>query len=755
VGESAGTWDDARRCVDAACAVAARRGVQTLLHATTNGQLTGEQAAWLAERFDAIDLSCDGPPEVQDAARPRRDGGRSSERLEEAARLWTRRGVAVTARATVTPATLPEMRRLVSYLAGLHLRCLRMEPVYACSELGFSPRQADGFVRAFLEAQRLGREWGVDVEISSPRLDELHGPFCEVARDALRLLPNGDAVMCLHGVSRVELAGGQDAILCRAPAASAPSAWQCKGDPARLAAIKARLLAVPAACQDCINQLHCSRTCPDECVTPDADPRGTFRCRYQQGLAMQWIWSAAWPTTDAEAATSSGSAARRQTASVRGRVEALLGPVWGRIDPEPILQDLTAAAEGYPIEDRRMPPPPWIEHGFERTGSAAWDALCEAARAEDARPASIYIHVPFCEQRCLFCDCHTMFLPRSSDPRKADYVAALLRDIDRWTRDTPSGRWPITTVHLGGGTPTCLGSARLERIVEAISRGFAVNAATEWAIETTEAGAEEAALAELRRLGFGRLHVGVQTPQEPLRTQLGRRVSSEQLLQRLSRAMRAGHVTSVDLIYGLPEQTLDGWLDTLEALVGCGVHGVSVYALNLSRRNRGLPRRFPSYRRDDWRDCLMLQLAEQLLTRHGYLKNHFVHYALPADRNLYFRHAVRGENLIALGPSASGRIGTLDYRCHEYPEYMACDGPGAAIEGTLQAGRAERAAQPFVAGLMAGSADPSLLPAGCAADLIDRWRRHHLLGPGGGDSPYLLTALGSWLIARMIGEVGE
>jgi oxygen-independent coproporphyrinogen-3 oxidase len=739
VGESTDTWVGAETCVDVARSAALQQGVPTHFHATTSGQLDEKRARWLARAFDAIDVSCDGPADVQNTLRPRRDGRSSAQAVEAAAKLWREHGVDLTMRATVTPRSLIQMRRLVEYAGSLAVRKLHVEPVYGRPGTGFTPADAGRFAYEFLEAQRAGARQGIAVETSAPRLDELHGPFCEPHRQTLRLTSDGTTAVCFRGV------GGRGAPQprMRAPAASYDATIdQFVVAPELTDSFRQETLAVGPACRDCLNQLHCTRACPDDC--PSAAGAGSFRCRVQQALATQWIWQAAWRDAG-------GDSRPPSLPEARARLEEMSAAITRPVDCRPLVEDILTVSRSYAIEDRALPPPGWVDYGFDCGQQKAWETVCAAARIHRPPAVSIYLHVPFCEQKCLFCDCHSV--RASGEAKRGDLVRRIVADIQRWRDDTPAAGWTVTTVHFGGGTPTNLGEAELARVVAKVSTAFAVTPDTEWAIEMTEAGLEPLMLDRLRRLGFRRIHVGVQTLQEPLRQQLGRPPAADTVLAGLAAAVASGFIMSVDLIYGLPEQTLDGWCETIDRLVASGIHGISAYALNLSRRNRRLLREFPRHRQDAWRDCLMLHLAEERLRARGFAKNHFAHFARGGDRNLYFRHAVRREPLIALGPSASGAVGNVEYRNADYPRYLADACAGVPLAGARTLTAAEMRAQPLTADLLAGEVQAARLAEVGAGDLISRWQQHRLLERVSANQPYRLSAAGSWVITAMQREI--
>jgi len=254
-------------------------------------------------------------------------------------------------------------------------------------------------------------------------------------------------------------------------------------------------------------------------------------------------------------------------------------------------------------------------------------------------------------------------------------------------------------------------------------------------------------------LGFRRLHVGVQTLDESLRRRLGRVSGSKQVLDRLCQAMSLGMVTSVDLLYGLPGQAAASLLADIGDLTRIGIHGISLYRLNLSSRNQGLLRRFPGFRQNPLRECVMLQAAEQWLLNAGYGKNHHVHYALPPDANAYFRHAMRGEDLLAIGAWASGSVGSIEYVCDPYPQYMKRDGAGLPLEAIARPVSTSGPAQDLFRSLMCGEAPATARVPAAAIPLWNRWLEAGLLAES--HDRYRLTALGAWLLAPMLHELAD
>ena len=424
------------------------------------------------------------------------------------------------------------------------------------------------------------------------------------------------------------------------------------------------------------------------------------------------------------------------------------------VDVAALRREALALRPPYQIDDRHLPLPVWARRRLTESGPGAWQMLRRDVPAMDpARPFCIYIHLPFCAERCAFCDCYSFRL-RSHRQRHLDgYLTLLEQEMALWGGLGTLSRRPVSTLHLGGGTPTFLDREALTRLVALCRAHFALEASTELALESTVSELTPGMLAHLDGLGFRRLHVGVQTLQDELRRALNRRASAALALETLGRAVDTGWVVSVDVIYGLPGQRLEGLLDDLRALMAAGVDGFSLYELQISSRNRCFAERYGLQGRDRSENYLLAQVAARFLAGHSYRKTLFNHFAGEEDTNLYFTFPERGEDLLALGTIADGVFGDYHYRHPQYAAYcrqVGQDSPG--LEGGLRRTARENRLQPLITALMAGRVPAALLEAMAGEALRDAWLGSRLLEPGP-EGDFFLTGNGSWFVGNMISEL--
>ncbi len=243
---------------------------------------------------------------------------------------------------------------------------------------------------------------------------------------------------------------------------------------------------------------------------------------------------------------------------------------------------------------------------------------------------------------------------------------ALLNEIEAWKTCGSLSKRPVTTVHFGGGTPLFLGFDRFKRLTTALRDSFNTSQETEWALETTSASLNPPMLENLTDLGFRRLHLGIQSMEDPIRPLLKRRETSAQILEKIRAAHDLGWITSVDLLVGLPLETPSGMLNGINDLIESGTDGFSVYEINISNQNIRFAQQHHLLDRERKENYFLFLAAVNHLTSMGFRKNLFNHFVNKRDQNLYFTYPLRNEDCLALGAYADGVFGNYHYRHLDY-----------------------------------------------------------------------------------------
>jgi sulfatase maturation enzyme AslB (radical SAM superfamily) len=289
--------EEALRVVDE---TAEQYQVATYKYLATNGVMPVETTHWVAAHFDLVGISCDGPADIQHRHRPLPNGSNSTPFVERTADILRDLDTAFHVRVTVTQDTLHRQEEIVAYICE-HLAPLEihLEPVYTGGRQRadrFNPgesdpaaeggRLAEAFVTHFLRAQGRARSAGIPLLSSGSRPWEIHGPFCQVFRDVLQLVPGDAASPCfkLSDASQVSRLNAQIV---------SPAGEGFILDGKKIETLRAELRQQPARCSDCFNQYHCAKGCPDACPLEDDTGFPAFRCQVQMQLAGTVIERAA------------------------------------------------------------------------------------------------------------------------------------------------------------------------------------------------------------------------------------------------------------------------------------------------------------------------------------------------------------------------------------------------------------------------------------------------------------------------------
>lgn len=194
-------------------------------------------------------------------------------------------------------------------------------------------------------------------------------------------------------------------------------------------------------------------------------------------------------------------------------------------------------------------------------------------------PKGIYIHFPFCLKKCSYCDFYS--IPGVSASIRDQYTQALLHEIDRQAAVTCSSN-PIQSIYFGGGTPSLLSSGQIARVLERVNARFQVDAGAEITLEANPATLDRDKLVGMLEAGINRISLGVQSFNDNELQMLGRVHNSSDVFKTIDiiKSLPLKNY-NIDLIYGLPGQSIEGWLGNLQQLMSCHPRHISMYLLQL------------------------------------------------------------------------------------------------------------------------------------------------------------------------------
>jgi putative oxygen-independent coproporphyrinogen III oxidase len=276
----------------------------------------------------------------------------------------------------------------------------------------------------------------------------------------------------------------------------------------------------------------------------------------------------------------------------------------------------------------------------------------------------IYLHVPFCTTRCGYCDFNTYTAAELGDEpgaSRATFIDSAISELDLAVSSLDPAPPAVSTIFVGGGTPTVVPPDHLGRFVRAVQKRFGLADNAEITTESNPESVEAADLGELVAQGFTRISFGMQSAVPHVLATLDRVHSPGRPQQAVREAKAAGFAsTSLDLIYGTPGESLDDWRTSVEAAIAAGPDHLSAYALIVEDGTRLAARirrgELPMPEEDDLADKYLL--ADELLSQAGFTWYELSNWAHSPDH--YCRHNLaywRGGNWWGVGPGAHSHIG--------------------------------------------------------------------------------------------------
>jgi putative oxygen-independent coproporphyrinogen III oxidase len=267
----------------------------------------------------------------------------------------------------------------------------------------------------------------------------------------------------------------------------------------------------------------------------------------------------------------------------------------------------------------------------------------------------LYVHVPFCVRKCGYCAFHSG--PFSRDAAEA-YVEMVLREMKAWGRTL--GRVAVETVYFGGGTPSLLEPGQVEDLLQGAGACFNLDADAEITLEANpDSVLRPGFLGSIRRLGVNRLSLGVQSLQDDLLAMLGRPHDGRQARRSVQAARDSGFNLSLDLIWGLPGQTLKRWMDDLAEVAALAPEHLSCYGLSLED-GTSLARQVEEGDLDlpgEETQARMYLDGTQFLESVGYAHYEISSYARPGRKSRHNQGYWAGKDYLGLGPAAVSTIG--------------------------------------------------------------------------------------------------
>ena len=287
----------------------------------------------------------------------------------------------------------------------------------------------------------------------------------------------------------------------------------------------------------------------------------------------------------------------------------------------------------------------------------------------------IYIHIPFCRSKCDYCDFYSL---AGKGDRMADYQKALLAHI-RETAPLAEG-YQVDTIYFGGGTPSFYGEKFLRELLSVVKKVFQVLPDAEITMEANPDSVDVKSLKRLRKEGFNRLSMGMQSACPAELEAIHRPHTAQQVDEALEAARQAGFSNiSLDLIYGLPGQTMDSWKETVEHALSLAPQHLSCYGLKVEE-GTPLAKRVEEGEvlpDDDTQAELYLWTVERLESA-GYPQYEISNFAKPGCHSRHNMRYWKGQPYIGFGPGAHS-----DFGGRRYSFIRDLDG---YIQGVLQGG---------------------------------------------------------------------
>jgi oxygen-independent coproporphyrinogen III oxidase len=273
---------------------------------------------------------------------------------------------------------------------------------------------------------------------------------------------------------------------------------------------------------------------------------------------------------------------------------------------------------------------------------------------EKVRPIRhLYVHIPFCARICPYC---AFYKTRANHSETERFCDALLRELA-----AKADEFEVVpeTIFVGGGTPTALTTSQLDSLLRGFRERLDLSALSEWTMEANPGSVSARKAGVLRELGVNRLSLGVQSWDDDLLKLLGREHDSKQAGESFRILRDAGFSNvNIDLMFGLPGQTIEQWRATLEKTIALHPEHVSAYCLTYEEDTEFFLRHARGeFRQSSDADAEFFEMTMSILEEAGYEHYEISNYARPGFSSRHNRAYWSGEDYLGIGPSAFSTIG--------------------------------------------------------------------------------------------------
>ncbi|MDD2314480.1 MAG: radical SAM family heme chaperone HemW [Proteiniphilum sp.] len=294
--------------------------------------------------------------------------------------------------------------------------------------------------------------------------------------------------------------------------------------------------------------------------------------------------------------------------------------------------------------------------------------------------AGIYIHIPYCKTRCTYCDFYTL----TNESQMSTFVEALCREAETRKEELSE---TVKTIYFGGGTPSRLSREHFEQIFETLANQYSIDADAEITVEANPDDLSDDYIGMLSKLPVNRLSIGIQSFDDEELKFLSRRHTARQAVEAVKKCQKQGFSNiSIDLMYGLPGQSLELWERNLDQAVALSIQHISAYHLIYEEKTRmySLLKAGKIRQVDETTSIAMFSKLIDRLTADG-----FIHYEISAfgKEGCFSRHNSaywKGDSYLGLGPAAHSFNGENRFwnvaSLNRYIQSMASGSPERVTE---------------------------------------------------------------------------